>query len=144
MNKDYIIKIQDRIIKLLKSYNDKPLSALSLDCCSEISRLVGSWIKDDYNTAEIYILKGDNIVDNKSHDILAISYNKKIHLIDPTIWQFFPEDNNIFLGAYNDLDKAILIVAKKYRGNWQIKEKLSNFNKKQIDEWKKIIKENLE
>lgn len=43
MNKNFIKKLQYKIIKLLKRKN-KPLYLLAEDNCSELSRLAGCWV----------------------------------------------------------------------------------------------------
>ena len=66
-------KIQDRILNLLPKRHQIDKSILLEDCCSEISRLVASWIKESNRSARFYILKGDKVCKTKkSHDVLAV------------------------------------------------------------------------
>jgi len=144
MNKKYIEEIQKKILELLPEEKRQNKTLLLEDCCSELSRLVASWINESDESGHQAILKGDNVRNtNKSHDIIASIRNGKVHLIDPTIWQFFPNENSILIGEYTSLDKAVIAAAKKYGGNWQKNEDLREFSSEEKGEWLRIVKENI-
>jgi len=114
------------------------------DCCSELSRLVASWLDEDRKSDHQIILKGNNVCNTKkSHDILASVKNGKVYLIDPTIWQFFADESSIFVGEYHTLNKAIDAATKKYGGDWQKGEELKKISSEEKDELLKIVKENI-
>lgn len=144
MNKKYIEKIQKNIMELLPEGDSQHKAFLLKDCCSELSRLVASWIKENDKSSCQTILKGDNVCDtNKSHDILASVNDGKVYLIDPTIWQFFPDEDLMLIGEYASLDEAIDAAAKKYGGQWQESENLKQSSPDDKENWLKIIKENI-
>jgi hypothetical protein len=143
MNQKNINEIQNKIIKLLDSHDKNSLKILSQHCCSEVARLVGSWIEKNQKPSQILILKGESLTkDNASHDVLAIVENKEITVIDPTVWQFFP-NNNILVGNFNTLEAIYSKLDKTYGGKWKISEKLENITDTQIIRWKNIIRKNL-
>ena len=148
MNKKYIkfIKqIQNQILNLLPQDKLQQKAFLLRDCCSELSRLVASWISDADQSNRHVILKGSNVCDtDKSHDILASIKNDKVYLIDPTIWQFFPNESTILVGEYGSLDQAIAAATEKYGGDWQKSQDLNGVSQKERDKWLKIVKENID
>lgn len=144
MNKRDIKTIQNRVIKLLKRGNNKPLSFLCKDSCSEMSRLVGCWIIKEYPTSKIFIYKGKNVFNkkNKNHDILIVISNK-IYILDPTIWQFKKNKKSILI---KELEGCVSIeneLNKIYKGKWKISERINTKVCKEVDSWKKIITENI-
>lgn len=144
MDKKYIEKIQKKILELLPEEKRQERALLLDDCCSELSRLVASWIRENYKSSRQIILKGENICNtNKSHDILASIENGKVYLIDPTIWQFFPNEDSILIGEYFSIDEAIAAITRKYGGYWQKSEDLKIISSEEKDEWLKIVKENI-
>lgn len=145
MNKKYIEKIQEKILELLPEEKRQEKSVLLEDCCSELSRLVASWISKDDKSIRQVILKGENVCKkNKSHDILASIKNDRVYLIDPTIWQFFPDENSILIGEYASLEESIVAATKKYGGHWKISEELKEVSSEEKDELLKTIKENIQ
>lgn len=119
------------------------MSELSRDCCSEMARLVGSWIKDSQKFDKLYILKGRELRDNsRSHDVVAILQNTKITVIDPTVWQFFP-DKNIFVGEFGCLEDAFSQLSKIYGGRWEFSEQMKNITERHMKEWKNLINKTL-
>ncbi|NIA02548.1 MAG: hypothetical protein GWP15_04130, partial [Nitrospirae bacterium] len=131
MNKENIKKIQDRILELLPKNRRSEKSALLEYSCSELSRLVASWIKESEKNIHCFILKGDDVCGTqKSHDILVvIDENNKIYVIDPTIWQFFPDEKSILIGKFNSLNASIIATEEKYGGGWKISEDLKNISR---------------
>ena len=126
MNKKIIEKIQKKILELLPEGKHLEKALLLADCCSELSCLVACWLNelDEFNYH--IILKGDKVCNtDKSHDILASTQSDKVYLIDPTIWQFFPNENSILIGEYSTLNEAIAATTKKYGGHWHESEELS-------------------
>lgn len=145
MNKKYIEKIQTKILELLPKEKRQKKALLLEDSCSELSRLVAIWICEDDKSIRQIILKGGNVCNkNKSHDILASTKNSKVYLIDPTIWQFFPNENSILIGEYPSLEESIIAAAKKYGGYWKISEEVKEISSEEKDELLKIIKENIQ
>lgn len=145
MTEKFIDKIQKKILELLPKGERQKKALLLVDCCSELSRLVASWINDVDKTSHQVILKGDKVCDtNKSHDIVASIRNDKVYLIDPTIWQFFPDEDSIFIGKFGSLDEAIDAAAIKYGGHWQKSEDLTEISLEEKNKWLNIIKENIE
>jgi hypothetical protein len=144
MNKEYIDEIQKKILNFLPKDKYLEKGLLLGHCCSELSRLVGSWIHEDDSFSRQIILKGKNVQGtNKSHDILVSINNDIVYLIDPTIWQFFPKDNTILIGKYSSIDNAIYAASKKYGGRWQKSEEIKETSSEEKNEWIKIIKENI-
>lgn len=144
MNKEYINKIQTKILELIPKDKQSQKGVLFGDSCSELSRLVGVWIKEDDSSVEVYILKGENVCNTKkSHDIIALDNSERIYLIDPTVWQFFPGEKSILVNSYETLDEAVKNATKKYSGKWKISEKLDNITLKRKEEWLRIIKVNI-
>lgn len=148
--KVYFNKIQNKILALLNGYGKAPLNILAQETCSEMSRLVGGWIKESDSLARIFVLKGERINNtDRSHDILAIFIDKKALILDPTIWQIFPEAKNIFFGDFNNISEAIFEIKKKYGGDWKINEEIkknldANTQRKLEKIIGKIVRENLD
>lgn len=133
MNKDIIEKIQKRVVNLLLTSSDN-LQIAAKDQCSEIVRLVGCWILDEYPEYGVRVCKG-MLSDRQAHDILVIEDEKRLFLLDPTIWQIFPKDKNIFIGSSQDISGVINLLKEKYGGSWKISESMrhcDNVYKKQL------------
>lgn len=144
MDKKYIKKIQKKILELLPEDKYQEKALLLEDCCSELSRLIASWINENDEFDRQVILKGDNVCNtDKSHDILASIKSGKVYLIDPTIWQFFPNENSILVGEYTSINEAIIITTKKYGGHWQESEDLKNISSGEKEKWLRIVKDNI-
>lgn len=131
---DYIDKIQTRVTSLLKSFSSN-LARASKDRCSEVARLVGCWIYKDYPAAQVAVLKGE-FSDNTAHDILLVEYLDKVYVIDPTIWQIFPESETIVVCRLNSTKEAIAFVTNKYGGTWKMSEIIKDCN---IEEERKLF-----
>ncbi len=149
MNENYINELEEYMISVLKAGNKgKPLSMLAKYNCSEVSRLVGlkvlEYLGED---SKPFILKGEvtkNGIDKDNiHDILGFLDvdSSKFVLIDPTIWQFFPESEEIFLGEFEALDDAIAFCADFYEGEWNFSEYVDK-ESEDVNEMMKIIKMN--
>lgn len=139
MNNKQIQKIEKKVQHLLKKQGNLPLAVLAYDCCSEISRLAASWIKKEKDSSQVLILKGKKIQKTKrAHDIIAIIEKEKVFIIDPTVWQIF-SNGKVFVGRYDNLEKALQDVTKKYDGTWKVSEEIKNVSRKDQMEWKKII-----
>ena len=144
MNKKYIKKIQKMVLMLLPEEKRQKKALLLDDCCSELSRLVASWINEEDKSSRQVILKGSDVCNtDKSHDILANIKDDRVYLIDPTVWQFFPNENSIFVGEFLSLDEAIAEATRKYGGDWQKSEGIKDFSPKDKDKWLRIVKDNI-
>jgi len=139
MNQEYISKIQNKVIKLLNSRGKYPLIMLSRHCCSEVSRLVGSWMQEVEKPKQISILKGDGLDNNSAHDVLAVLEDTTVRIIDPTIWQFSP-NKDIFVGEFASMELAFTELSKIYGGEWRISEELNNITDVQKKKWESIIR----
>jgi len=144
MNNKYIKGIQNKVLKLLPKEKRQKKALLLEDCCSELSRLVASWINEKDESICQAILKGDKVRNtNKSHDILASTKNGRVYLIDPTIWQHFPNENSILVGEYSSIDEAISAAANKYGGAWEKSENLKKISSKEKEELLRTINDNI-
>ncbi len=140
MNKEFIEKIQKRVVDLLLTLSDD-LQTAAKHQCSEVARLVGCWILDEYPECRMRICKGI-LFDGLAHDILVVEDGKILFLIDPTIWQIFPESSSIFIGSVGNMQEALRLLNERYNGSWKVSEDLyqcdNNFQKKLLA----IIKNN--
>lgn len=145
MKKSFIDKIQKDIIVLLReSGGRKPLCLLVKDSCSEISRLAGCWVLEKEPKVKVYIIKGEKIKNsNQNHDVLVIEKDRIFYLIDPTVWQFFKNKKEIFLGIFYTINESLSFLNEMYDGKWDISEKLNKNSCKQKDKWIKIIELNI-
>lgn len=143
MNQENVKKIQSRVIELLTSQGEATLNILAFDCCSEMARLAGGWIQEMYKPDKLFILKGIDLKNgDHPHDVLAISKDTNISVVDPTIWQFFP-DRGIFVGEYRTLKETASELNKIYGGRWELSEELKNITEMQTKEWETLINETL-
>src|SRR3989338_7875359 len=93
MDDIFLEKIQKRVIDLLLTLSHD-LRTAAKDQCSEVARLVGCWILDEYPEYKVQICKG-TLSKGLAHDVLVVGGQEKLFLIDPTIWQIFPESEQI-------------------------------------------------
>ena len=145
MNKETIKKIQNDIIQLLPmEHQDKP-GLLLADSCSELSRLAAGWIKSSDASNHVVILKGTNICDTqKAHDILAVlTIDQQVFVIDPTVWQFFPQEKSILVFMTSSIESALNMAAAKYGGSWSISEEFFHINKDEEKKYLDIIRQNM-
>ena len=140
-----IRNIQRKVLKMLPVDKKNRPSILLADSCSEISRLVASWIKASDKISQINILKGNNVCGTKkSHDILAVTDKSgRVQIIDPTVWQFFPRKKSIPVLTAKDINAAINKIKKIYSGRWKISEKFIKLSKSQEKKYLNIIKQNI-
>ena len=120
MTREFIEKIQKRIIDLLKTLSND-LQIAAKDQCSEMARLAGCWILDEYPEYRVQICKG-TFFDESAHDILIVEDRRVSFLVDPTIWQKFPESENILVGSVSSMLEAVGLLEKKYGGTWKVSE----------------------
>lgn len=146
MNKEFVQKIQNKVLEFAQGKTNVPPTILLEDCCSELSRLVASWIWEHDQSCHFLILKGDNVCGTlKSHDILAvINQNQEVDIIDPTIWQFFPGKTSILVFVSQSINEALEKITKLYGGKWLISEKLSQISSEDQTAYKAIILKNIE
>jgi len=125
------------------SVNDKPISLLAKDSCSELARLTGDWFLKKLPNVRIHLLKGE-ISKNVFHDIIAVKTGAKVYLIDPTVWQFFPHQKRILIKITSCLDTALHHAAKVYGGKWVLSEKLTkDICRRERARWREIVLSNL-
>ncbi len=142
---ELIEKIQKQIIGLLPvDQQDRPGILLS-DSCSEASRLVGGWIKKLDESSRILIIKGIDVCDTqKAHDILAvITTDNQVYVIDPTIWQFFPEAKSILVFVADDINIALDKIKTTYGGQWSESEEFIKIDKDEEKKYLDIISQNI-
>src|SRR3989344_8570344 len=114
MDKKFIENIQKRVIDLLLTLSNN-LRVAAKDQCSEIARLVGCWILDEYPEHKVQICKG-TFSSGLAHDILVVEDGKILFLTDPTIWQKFPESKDILVGSVGNMTEVINLLEDKYGG----------------------------
>lgn len=120
---NFLEQIEQRVRDLLSGYPSKSLSEASRDNCSEVSRLVGCWIQEQEPEAVMTILKGEDVCDkHTAHDLLAVRLKKTTYLLDPTIWQFFPDSQSILMGEGPTLADALELAKDQYGGTWSLSE----------------------
>lgn len=140
-----IFKIQNRILDLAPNKSGAYLEY----CCSEISRLIIKWFADYDNSYEFYILKGTGVLNGElTHDILVIKDKDRFLIIDPTIWQFFPNAKTILVYDGNSLEEGIEKIKQKYKCEWVLgsQEELpdTKTQRKYLEIIRQNIKENIE
>lgn len=146
VTKEFISQIQERVISLLR-VNKKdekiPLSLLTKDVCSEMSRLVACWILSADPKSETMIAKGKSVLGRKDfcHDVLLVVKDNVILIIDPTIWQIYPKKRSIYVGKTHSVDKVLSFLNKKYDGLWKISETitLKNYPKNEQEKLQKSL-----
>jgi hypothetical protein len=123
---NYIQTLQNSSISILKEGNEKkPLWMLAKYNCSELSWLAGLNVLEDLGPAsKPFILKGD--VNNSDvekveniHDILGYFDSKEgeYAVVDPKVWQFYPERESIYVGSFQTIDEAISEVGNSTTGS---------------------------
>lgn len=145
MNEDIIKDIQKQIIKLLPTNQQDQLDVLLSDSCSEVSRLVAGWIKRLGKSNCIIIIKGTDVCDTKkSHDMLAVTTNdNQVYIIDPTVWQFFPDAESILICISDNINTAFDQVKKIYGGQWSKSEEFIEIDTDKEKEYMDIIRQNI-
>lgn len=144
MNNDLIVSIQKRILDLLPAELRKQPGIFLADSCSEVSRLVAAWIKKIDDSSIITIFKGNEVCGTKkAHDVLVVQNGNIFYVIDPTIWQFFPEENSILISISVDLDGAIKSIQAKYGGYWQKSEDFTKLDSVEESNYVNIIVQNI-
>lgn len=114
------------------------------DSCSEASRLVGGWLQRMSPDDKFFILKTEKVLGtNRAHDILAVEdKHGAIWIIDPTVWQFFPNRKDILICKAKNLNQAIQTIQKMYGCKWSISEVLFSLSLKNEQEYLGIIADN--
>lgn len=133
---EFLKTAQIKVADLLKVFSND-LAAASKDKCSEISRLLGYWILKTYPDAKISIWKG-SLGDDLQHDVISATYLDKTYIIDPTIWQLFPESESILIGQ-SDPKATPTFLNSKYGGGWHRSEEIKEWNVHKEEELLKII-----
>jgi hypothetical protein len=139
-----IQRIQQRVFGLLPESDRSLLGTLLRDSCSEVARVVADWIREVEPSSRLMILNGINVCGTtRSHDIVAvIDLGGNVSIIDPTIWQFFPEAESILVSRVSDLGSAVEKIETKYGGNWAISEEFSKLSKEDEEKYRAIIVQN--
>lgn len=145
MNEDKIKKIQEQVINLLPVGQRNQPGVLLTDSCSEVSRLVAGWIKEMDKSNRILVTKGIDVRGTKKvHDILTvITANSQIYIIDPTIWQFFPDAKSILVFISDGIDTALEKIKAMYGGQWLISEEFTQMDKNEEKKYLDIIFQNI-
>lgn len=140
--------IQKDLIKFLRWFDKYlSLSKITKDNCSEISRYIWVEITEKYwaNTNP-FILKWHIIINDKKviHDILGFYYENIIHIIDPTIRQFFPRKRSIYvLSSKESFEETIDLLNNKYWWDWKVSERLYIKMKAEKQERFEMVKMNI-
>lgn len=140
MSKEFIEKIQKRVVNLLKTLSND-LRVAAKDRCSEVARLVGCWILDEYPECGVQVCKGI-LSDGSAHDLLVVESGKTLFLVDPTIWQILQESSDIFVGSVHNVLEVINFLQKKYGGIWKISEIMRKCDESYQQELLTVIKNN--
>lgn len=145
MDQNVIKKIQERIIQLLPIDQQNQPNILLVDSCSEVSRLVAGWIKAMDKSSRILILKGEGVCSTKkAHDILAvITDDNQVYIIDPTIWQFFPQAKSILVFISDNINIALDKIKAMYGGQWVESEEFIQMDKDEEKKYLDIISQNI-
>jgi hypothetical protein len=138
-------RIQKRVLVILRDGHKNTLLQDSAKYnCSEVSRLVGCWIFEDCQYFRVYIFKGEKLlVSELAHDLLIVEHNKYYFVIDPTVWQFFPEEKTILMFKTKKVDQALVFLKSKYGGTWKLSEEMAIKDCDCKEEWIRIIELNL-
>jgi len=97
----------------------------------------------------ILMMKGIDVCGTKrAHDILiVITSGNQIYIIDPTIWQFFPQAKSILVSVSSNIDNALGKIQTIYGGQWSKNEEIiemsANEEKKYLDIISQNVHENL-
>jgi hypothetical protein len=144
MGENTIKEIQKRIIGLLPiEWRDRPGIPLA-DSCSEVSRLVAGWIKKIDESSRILMMKSVDVCNTqKAHDILAVTIDNQIYVIDPTIWQFFPQAKSILVCVSDNINVALDKIKETYGGEWKKSEEFTQIDKNKEKEYLDIIYKNI-
>lgn len=138
MDKEFIEKIQKRVMDLLKTLSNN-LQVAAKDQCSEVVRLVGCWVLNEHPEYKVQVCKG-TFSDESAHDVLVVEDEKVSLLIDPTIWQKFLESENILVGSVSNASEAIGLLEGKYGGTWKVSEIMQKCDENYQQELLTVIK----
>ena len=139
--KEATIKQANKYIFSLIGYGGRtPLYVLTQDSCSEISRLLGLWLRKKSSKAKIYIYKGK--ARGRSHDLLLVQENK-IYVIDPTVWQFSPNKKSILILREDPIEDALTALSRYYGEKWKLSENVRGCSSREIKKLENTIKENI-
>ena len=72
-----------------------------------------------------------------------ITVNNQVYIIDPTIWQFFPQVKSILVFISNDINIALDKIKKMYGGQWSKNEKFIQLDKNEEKEYLDIVFQNI-
>jgi len=111
--------LEHRVRQLL-SLPTHSLSETAADQCSEVARVCAHWILEVTPTVQVFIMKGVGIFGDgeRAHELVMVKYESLITLIDPTIWQFFPDAQSMLLVDEADDYRANALLMDMYGGIW--------------------------
>lgn len=135
----YLEQAKKHVFDLI-GYNGRvPLYVLTKDSCSEISRLLGQWLYVKFPKAKIYIYKGK--VRGCFHDLILMQ-EKKVYVIDPTVWQFFKNKKSILIATENSISEAVAALNCYYGGKWTLSERVMGYAMAEIRKFKDVVEKN--
>ena len=135
--KNELINEGKRYVFSLIGYNGQiSLSKLCNNTCSEVSRMLGQWFLNKLPKADMYIAKGK--IGKRFHDILLV-HDKKVYIIDPTVWQFFKNKKSILIKRTKTVNDALLALASIYGGKWRISERITKYPRNEIERLKGVL-----
>jgi hypothetical protein len=139
MHKATIKRAREYVFDLVGYNGHVSLGVLIKDSCSEISRLLGQWLYKKFPKAKIYIYQGK--VKGRFHDLILMQ-EKKVYVIDPTIWQFFKNKKSILIATEDSIEGAVAALEKYYGGEWKLSECVTDYSAAEIRKFKKVIRQN--
>lgn len=77
-----------------------------------------------------------------AHDILVVEDGRILFLIDPTVWQIFPDNGSIVIGSAGNMSEAASMLQKKYGGTWKVSEVMQACDENYKQELLNAIKNN--
>lgn len=136
------VQLQERVEAFFRSQSERPFSISTRDCCSEMARLVGSWVKEEEPTAEVVIVQGVGEVQTEcNHEVVAMWRDNHWLLIDPTIWQVFPSASTIVVGVADSRAQALDTLVHKYGGAWRVTERVGLMSDQDVFELQDTLRE---
>ena len=139
MKKAFFKQTKSHVFELLGYDRQTPLHILSKDSCSEVSRLLGQWLREKLPNAKIYIAKGK--IKKHFHDIVLVQENK-VYALDPTVWQYFKNKKSILIAEGNSTDDIFHALINYYGGTWRVSENVKGYSASEIKKLKEVIIKN--
>lgn len=112
-----------------------------------MARLVAGWILAFEPEAEgrVAILKGESVRGTtKSHEIVLVRDRCHVlYVIDPTMWQFFPEAKSILILVTDSLANALKQLGRTYGGRWSVSEHITSASRDAMERHAAVIERNI-